>query len=118
MTTTEIEAYQVEVDKRGRTQIVELLVGTVRGTRGRRNLVGEAVMSDPYTAIIEFQVKHAANLEDLLDRFIRQLLRRGYRPSRWRSRQGGLYGDWATVDESRFDLSELEAKHEVQTQEI
>lgn len=118
MVKTDVEGYEVEVAKRGRVEVVELLVGTVRGLRGRRKLIGEALMSDPYTAIIDFQVKHATDLEDLLDRFLRQLIRRGYRPRRWRARLEGGLEDWTPVDESRYDLSELEVEHKVETQEV
>jgi hypothetical protein len=118
MVKTDIEGYEVEVVKRGRVEVVDLLVGTVRGLRGRRKLIGEALMSDPYTAIIDFQVKHAKDMDDLLDRFMRQLIRRGYRPRRWRARIGESLEDWNAVDEARYDFSELEVEHNVETQEV
>ncbi len=117
-TDLEVEGYEVEVEKFGERQRVYLFVGTVRGLRGRRKLVGEATMTSPYTAIINYQVKHAKDLDDLQDRFLRQLITRGYRPLRTRCQVKGHYQEWFKVDESRFDFSELELpKQKVETTE-
>ena len=118
MDKTEVEAFQVEVEKRGRVEMVDLFVGTVRGLRGRRKLVGEALMSDPYTPIINFHVKHAEDIDDLLHRFLTQLINRGYRPLRTRCSKAGQYEEWLAVSAEAYDLTDLNVKHSVETQEV
>ena len=103
----DIESYQVEVLKLGGSEVVELLVSTVRGARGRRKLLGEATLRDWRTPVIQFRVLHAKDLDDLRDRFIRQLIWRGYEPKRWRSRIGGKLLDWSEVDPGAYDVSEM-----------
>lgn len=103
----EVERYQVEVIKQGIQDMVEMLVTTTRGLRGRRKLYGQALTRTVHHPLIEFKVQHAKDLSDLRDRFIRQLIHRGYRPLRYRAQVEGYYQDWEPVDPEKYDMGEL-----------
>ncbi len=104
----EVEVYEVEANKRGLNVRLKMHVTMVRGLRGRRKLYGESRTYDTHTPEILFRVQHASDLDDLLGRFIRQLIHRGYRPLRSRAYQDGAYEDWVLVDPEKFDMSELD----------
>ena len=108
MNSASVDGYQVEVEKRGTTEIINLVVSTVRGARGRRKLLGEAFVRDPYTPVTYFRVKHAKDVQDLHDRFVRQLILQGFEPKRSRRQVDGRFEDWGAIDPTRFDLSVLD----------
>ena len=103
----EIERFQVEVIKHGNQDTVELLITTIRGLRGRRKLFGQALTRTVHHPVIEFKVQHAKDLDDLRDRFLKQLIHRGYKPLRYRARVEGYYQDWEVVDPEKYDMEEL-----------
>jgi hypothetical protein len=117
---TDIAGYEVEIEKMGRARSVQLIIGTVKGLRGRRKLIGEATMSDVTAPIIHFQIKHAETVEVLFDTFLRQLIHRGYMPLRARSRKvgAGAWLEWNNIDPSRFDLTDLGFTQNVDTREV
>ena len=106
---TELDGFQFEVERRGSTTRINLVVSSVRGIRGKRKLLGEAYMRDSFTPVLNFQVRYATTVEDLRDRFIRQLVKQGYLPTKFRRQVTGSFEDWVDVDHSRFDMSTLEA---------
>ncbi len=109
---SDVDAYQIEVEKNGRYDVVELMIGTVRGPRGKRNLYGEAHMRDLYTPRIYFKVQHVQSLEELFDRFMTQLIHRGFTPLRFRESTKTYWGDWSYIDLSRYDTEDLERAKE------
>jgi len=104
----EFKSFQVEVIKLNGSETIELLISRVRGARGRRKLIGEATVGDCYNPIISFQVLHAQDMDDLRDRFMRQLVWRGYKPLRWRPRVEGKFLDWRPIDPGKYDIAAME----------
>jgi len=109
---TEVDAYQVEIEKGGQREIAELLISTVRGQRGKRKLFGEAYLRDAYHPRIYFKVQHAQNIEELFDLFMTQLIHRGYTPMRFRESSGPYWGDWSHIDLEKYDTTDLERARE------
>ncbi len=109
MDSPEVDSFQVEIIKQGEPSLVDLLVSTIRGARGKRKLHGEAIVSDWCTPIIQFEVQHAKDIDDLRDRFIRQLVHRGYMPKRYRERVKGKLTDWREINPENYDFSPLAA---------
>ena len=105
---TDIDGYEFEVERRSNTKRISLVVSSVRGVRGKRRLLGEAFARDPFTPVVNFRVQHAKDIPDLRDRFIRQLIRQGYRPLRYRQQVDGTFHEWTPVDHSQFDMSGLD----------
>ncbi len=102
----DITAIHFEVDKRKTLYHTDLLISTIRGLRGRRKLYGEAILRDAMTPIIQIEVKHAKDMDDLYDRFLRQLIHRGFRPLRSRRRfKGDRLEGWSDIDLSGYDTS-------------
>jgi hypothetical protein len=106
---TNVEGFEFEVERRGQSDTVNLVISTVRGPRGKRKLLGEAFMRDAFTPVMNYRVKHAKDIDDLRDRFLRQLIKQGYLPVRGRRQVDGRFEDWSGIDTSRFDISGLEA---------
>lgn len=106
---TNVDGFEFEVERRGHTEVVNLVVSSVRGPRGKRRLLGEAFMRDAFTPVMNYRVKHAADIDDLRSRFIRQLIQQGYLPLRARRQVEGRFEDWSAVDTSTFDISGLQA---------
>lgn len=102
---TDLQSYEVEIKRLDFSQIVALRVGTVRGARGRRKIYGEAFMRDPWNPWIHFRVQHAKDEDDLCDRFLTQLVHRGYVPLRARKNVAGVWEDWEPLELDRFDLT-------------
>lgn len=100
---TKVEGFEFEVQRRGETESVNLVVSSVRGPRGKRKLLGEAFMRDPFTPVVHYRVKHAKDIDDLRDRFIRQLIKQGYRPLKARRQIEGRFEDWSAIDAEQYD---------------
>jgi hypothetical protein len=106
---TKVDGFQFEITRRGEVDQVNLVVSSVRGIRGKRNILGEAFLRDCLTPVTNFRVRHAADIEDLKDRFVRQLIKQGYLPLKFRKQVEGEFEDWKKVDLTGFDLSVLDA---------
>ncbi len=116
---TNVDGFEFEVERRGNTEMVNLVVSTTRGPRGKRKLLGEAFMRDAFTPVMQYRVKHAADIDDLRDRFIRQLIRQGFSPLRSRRQVDGKFEDWSGIDLANYDTSVLDAgKARADTSEV
>lgn len=88
---------------------IRLMLTVVRGPRGRRKLLGEAFTRQVYHPIIHFKVFDDESVETLFNRFLGQLIHRGYRPVKFRELdREDRWGEWDDCDLSNFDLDELE----------
>lgn len=108
-TLTDVDKFEIEVEKLGKVASIDLLVSTVRGARGRRKLFGEAFHRDAFTPVVYFKVLHATDIDDLYMRFIKQLIHRGFVPTRFRKSVSDRFQEWNPVDLSPFDMSDHEA---------
>ena len=68
------------------TERITLMLTVVRGARGRRKLLGEAFARTVYQPIIHFKVFDEESVESLFNRFLQQLIHRGYKPVQYRER--------------------------------
>jgi len=88
---------------------INLMLTVVRGPRGRRKLLGEAFTRQVYHPIIHFKVFDEGDVNALFNRFLQQLVHRGYRPMQYRELSlEERWGSWQTCDLSGIDLSALE----------
>lgn len=88
---------------------INLMLTIVRGPRGRRKLLGEAFTRQVYHPIIHFKVYDEGEVDALFNRFLQQLIHRGYRPLQ--SRELSIedrWSSWNDVDLAALDLSSLE----------
>ncbi len=91
------------------SESINLMLTVVRGPRGRRKLLGEAFTRQVYHPIIHFKVFDENDVETLFNRFLQQLVHRGYRPVQFRElSQENRWGTWQPCDLSKVDLSSLE----------
>lgn len=103
--------FQLEATKLGRTVTFQVTVFEKRERRGSR-LFAETQCYDPYNFMIHFIIRDAETFEGVLDRFIAQLLHRGFEPIRYRIRlfdeKTGYqrWGEWLTI-EAPADPSDL-----------
>jgi len=88
---------------------INLMLTVVRGPRGRRKLLGEAFCRQVYNPIIHFKVYDEDDVGVLFQRFLQQLIHRGYRPQQYRELSlEDRWNEWRAVDLSTLDLSSLE----------
>ena len=89
MANLELEIKEIEVEYiaphvMSGTGRITLLLTVVRGARGRKKLLGEALARSIYQPIIHFKVFDEVSVESLFSRFLQQLVHRGYRPVQYR----------------------------------
>lgn len=90
------------------TESINLMLTVVRGPRGRRKLLGEAFTRQIYHPIIHFKVYDEGDVEALVQRFMQQLIHRGYRPVQFRELSNeNRWGNWQDCDLTALDLSPL-----------
>ena len=75
--------FQLESTKLGRSVVFQVTVFE-KVDRRRTRLFAETQCSDPYQFIIQFVIKDAESMEDIIQRFVEQLEHRGFRPDRYR----------------------------------
>ena len=105
----EIEVEYVAPHLSANTMRITLMLTVVRGARGRRKLLGEAFARTAYQPVIHFKVFDEQSVESLFNRFLQQLIHRGYRPVQYRERDlDDCLGVWKPCDLSALDSTDLE----------
>ena len=67
--------------------------------RGRRRLFAETQCADPLQYIIQFVIRDATDLDGVLERFVRQLVHRGFAPIQYRQRSdSGAWQPWIPLE--------------------
>ena len=93
----EYNRFQLEATKMGRRVVFQVTVFE-KTERNRRKLFAETQCSDPLHFIIQFIIREAPDFEGLLDRFVRQLVHRGFVPVKFRIRDAGKWKEWEMID--------------------
>ncbi len=75
--------FQLESTKLGRGVVFQVTVFE-KVTKDDTSLFAETQCSDPYQFIIQFVIKDAQSMDELITRFVEQLAHRGFRPDRYR----------------------------------
>lgn len=83
--TSGITQYEVEAQKGGKREVLDLRVSVVRSPRGLKKLLGEAYVKTPTVPMIYFKITNATSEEGVFNDFLRLLLYRGYLPLRFRT---------------------------------
>lgn len=93
---TEHSHFQMEASKLGRTVLLDTTVYEKRDRR-RTGLHAEAQCSDPHHFIVQFVVRDAESVDDVVRMLIAQLEHRGFEPTRYRMRSDGGWDEWVVV---------------------
>lgn len=93
----EYNRFQLEANKLGRVVVFQVTVFE-KTERNRRKLFAETQCSDPLHFIIQFIIREAPTFEVLLDKFVQQLVHRGFSPSRYRVRGEGKWQEWMPIE--------------------
>ncbi len=93
----EYNRFQLEATKLGRTVVFQVTVFE-KTERNRRKLFAETQCSDPLHFIIQFIIREAPTFEVLLEKFVQQLLHRGFAPARYRVRGDGKWQPWSPIE--------------------
>ena len=112
-----IKEIQIEVKKRGKTQVVTLMFSYIRGPRGRKKLLGEAFASEYDTPITYFKMDKVKTEEEAYQSLLHQLAWRGYLPTIFRqktARPRARWSAWTDVDVSGINLDDVKRKHAVE----
>jgi hypothetical protein len=91
--------FQLEATKLGRTVTFQVTVFE-RKERGKSRLFAETQCSDPLQHLIQFVIRDAPDMDGIIDRFVAQLVHRGFRPVRHRARQEAVkkWDDWQDIE--------------------
>ena len=87
--------FQLESTKLGRSVVFQVTVFE-KVDRRRTRLFAETQCSDPYQFIIQFVIKDAESMDELITRFIEQLAHRGFHPDRYRVFKE-RWGNWIEI---------------------
>ncbi|MFT7624132.1 MAG: hypothetical protein ACI9WU_003319 [Myxococcota bacterium] len=93
----EYNRFQLEATKLGRTVVFQVTVFE-KTERNRRKLFAETQCSDPLHFIIQFIIREAPTFDVLLEKFVSQLLHRGFSPARYRVRGDGKWQAWSPIE--------------------
>ena len=93
----EYNRFQLEATKLGRIVVFQVTVFE-KTERNRRKLFAETQCSDPLHFIIQFIIREAPTFEVLLEKFVHQLVHRGFSPVKFRIRGEGKWQDWRPVE--------------------
>jgi len=85
---------QVSADRHGRSVVFDLKVFE-RNTRKKTKLFAETQCADNHHFIIQFFVKEADSVDEIIQLFCGQLIHRGFEPSQLRFKNRG-WGPWQT----------------------
>jgi len=77
--------FQLEASKLGRIVVFQVTVFE-RKERNKTRLFAETQCSDPLQYLIQFVIKDAPDMDGIIDRFVAQLVHRGFKPLRHRFR--------------------------------
>ena len=98
------------------TELINLMLTVVRGPRGRRKLFGEAFTRQIYQPFIHFKVYDDGDVDVLFQRFLGQLVHRGYKPLTYRKMDlEDRWAEWHECDLSNIDTSSLERAGDADT---
>jgi hypothetical protein len=107
--------FQLEATKLGRDVVFQVTVFEKRERRGTR-LYAETQCSDPYHYIIQFIIREAQSFDEVVTKFERLLLHRGFTPLRFR-----VFGtderfnvqkwlEWQIIDPTNLPVEEDETQ--------
>ena len=89
--------FQLEANKLGRMVVFQVTVFE-KTERNRRKLFAETQCSDPLHFIIQFIIREAPTFEVLLEKFVQQLVHRGFTPAKYRVRGEGKWQEWRPIE--------------------
>lgn len=95
--------FQLEASKLGRGVVFQVTV-FAKVVRRRTRLFAETQCSDPYQFVIQFIIKDAESVDEVIDRFIAQLRHRGFDPERYRVQGDDAWGDWILIADGEASL--------------
>ena len=95
------------------TARLELMLAIVRGARGKKKLLGEAFARTIYQPLIHFKVFDEESVESLYNKFLQQMIHRGYQPIQYRERDlDDRLSEWKPCDLSKLDKTDIERGEE------
>jgi hypothetical protein len=100
--------FQLEATKLGRCVVFQVTVFE-KTERNRRKLFAETQCSDPLHFVIQFIIREAPSLEVLLDRFVQQLVHRGFTPVKYRLRGETKWEEWLPIEDSSSEAAQRQA---------
>ena len=97
MSIKEYNRFQLEAAKLGRSVVFQVTVFE-KTERNRGKLFAETQCSDPLHYIIQFIIREAASFDVLLEKFVQQLVHRGFTPIKYRVRGEGKWQEWQPIE--------------------
>lgn len=98
MSITVFSRFQLEASKLGRNVVFQVTVFEKK-ERNRRRLFAETQCSDPLQYIIQFVIRDASDVDQVIERFVAQLLHRGFSPLRHRRKnERGSWDPWVPLE--------------------
>lgn len=93
------DRFQLEALKLGRTVVFQVTVFE-RHDRGKSRLFAETECSDPLQHLIQFVIRDAPDVDGVIDRFVAQLVHRGFKPLRHRGRlqESQKWAEWRPIE--------------------
>ncbi len=93
------DRFQLEALKLGRTVVFQVTVFE-RQERGKKRLFAETECSDPQQHLIQFVIRDAPDVDGVIDRFVAQLVHRGFKPLRHRLRvhEAQKWAEWEPIE--------------------
>jgi hypothetical protein len=93
------DRFQLEALKLGRTVVFQVTVFE-RQERGKTRLFAETECSDPLQHLIQFVIRDAPDVDGVIDRFVAQLVHRGFKPLRHRGRiqDSQKWAEWRPIE--------------------
>ena len=99
MNIREFNRFQLEAAKLGRNVIFQVTVFEKK-ERNRSRLYAETQCFDPLQYLIQFVIRDASDLNEVIEMFSKQLLHRGFAPLKYRVRgDNGTWDAWGPVPE-------------------
>lgn len=99
MNIREFNRFQLEATKLGRNVVFQVTVFEKK-ERNKSRLYAETQCYDPLQHMIQFVIRDASDLDNVIEMFAKQLLHRGFVPVKFRVKNGdGSWDAWAPVPE-------------------
>ncbi len=92
----EFKRFQLEATKLGRNVVFQITVFE-KTERNRTKLFAETQCSDPLHFIIQFIIRDATSFDNLIEKFVQQLIHRGFSPVQYRIRGDGKWQTWTPI---------------------
>ena len=90
--------FQLEATKLGR-EVIFLVTVFEKTERGRRRLFAETQCSDALQFLLQFVIRDATDLDGVVERFVRQLVHRGFAPLQYRVQADtGTWQEWIPLE--------------------